>query len=98
MKSYITQKKINVEYINNPKTCLSCHGGGANAKPIWDAYDFWPGVYGSAERRFYKQAEKDHYLKFQKESLGKEGIYQYIHAPKFNTGETFSLVDRRVFF
>jgi hypothetical protein len=33
--------------LSKPDTCLKCHGD--NPHPIWDAYFFWPGVYGSED-------------------------------------------------
>ena len=32
----------------NPVLCLNCHG--QDPRPNWDAYNFWPGVYGSVSR------------------------------------------------
>ncbi len=32
----------------NPRSCLRCHG--SDPRPNWDAYNFWPGTYGSLER------------------------------------------------
>jgi hypothetical protein len=34
----------------NPATCLSCHG--SDPRPLFDAYNFWPGFYGSVGRGF----------------------------------------------
>lgn len=34
----------------NPQRCLTCHGG-AEAKPLWEPYNFWPGTYGSITGR-----------------------------------------------
>jgi hypothetical protein len=45
----------------SPVACTTCHGD--DGRPIWDAYDLWPGVYGSShdllhpgsrERRYYE--------------------------------------------
>jgi hypothetical protein len=32
----------------NPQKCLACHG--QDPRPIWEPYNFWPGVYGSLSR------------------------------------------------
>jgi hypothetical protein len=34
--------------IDNPSACLSCHS--SDPRPIFDAYNFWPGFYGSVSR------------------------------------------------
>lgn len=53
----------------NSKTCLSCHGG--EPRPIWEGYNFWPGIYGSvtardgkSERISVPSKEYDHYRSF----------------------------------
>ena len=42
----------------NPAKCLACHG--ADPRPNWNAYSFWPGAYGATsagnESYIYKQA------------------------------------------
>lgn len=45
----------------NPQKCLTCHG--ADPKPIWHAYDQWPGVYASNDDVMSDKERKD-YIEF----------------------------------
>lgn len=84
-----------VSFQNQPKNCQSCHG--QNLKPLWDPYDFWPNVYGSAIARFKSDAEKKAYESIRLKA-SKQGIYSRIQWPtppsNNNTGmdgiETFT--------
>jgi hypothetical protein len=43
------KKPLDPEPIDNPASCLSCHGN--DPRPIFDVYNFWPGFYGSVGRQ-----------------------------------------------
>lgn len=47
--------------VHNPESCVGCHG--SPSKPLWDAYRFWPGVYGSNDdfvwRREYRRQDPE---------------------------------------
>ncbi|MFW7378977.1 MAG: hypothetical protein ACOH5I_09245 [Oligoflexus sp.] len=68
----------NIEFEKNPKSCQACHG--SPLKPIWDPYDFWPGVYGSAIARLGSDQEKNAYelLRLSNSNLG---IFSYLKLP-----------------
>jgi hypothetical protein len=51
------QSPFTTEPEENPQVCQTCHG--ADPHPISDAYDFWPGFYGSVERDGCATMEKD---------------------------------------
>ncbi len=61
-----------------PQHCQTCHG--QNSKPLWDPYDFWPNVYGSAIARFKTDAEKKAYDSIRLKP-SKQGIYSRIQWP-----------------
>jgi hypothetical protein len=46
---FSADQKIKPRIVENPVACVRCHG--YSTKPIWDAYLFWPGIYGSEDDR-----------------------------------------------
>lgn len=71
----------------NPKQCMHCHRGNETlARPIWEPYNFWPGVYGSTSREkiaVMKKSSMEHqfYKSFRSE-VKKPGIcnrYSRLH-------------------
>jgi hypothetical protein len=42
------EKPLDPPPVENPPLCLSCHG--QDPRPNWDAYNMWPGAYGSMSR------------------------------------------------
>lgn len=53
----VFQKSGQVDFVDNPKACASCHG--QPIKPLWEAYDFWPSAVGSfSGSSFSSQLEK----------------------------------------
>lgn len=59
----------------DPQTCQGCHGDPG--KPLWNPYDFWPTVYGSAIARLGTVGERDAYLRLSRREP-QAGIYQYL--------------------
>lgn len=43
------------KFINNPKKCIECHQSpkrmSVDLRPNWEPYNFWPGVYGSVDKK-----------------------------------------------
>lgn len=49
----------------NPPACLECHG--RDPRPLWDNYDFWPGVYGSDNDELKRGSiERQRFLDFKR--------------------------------
>jgi hypothetical protein len=42
----------------HPQSCVSCHRS-SSPRPNWEAYNFWPGAYGSFEDTIRKGSEED---------------------------------------
>ena len=59
----------------SPTSCRKCHG--QPAKPIWDSYALWPGVYGSVDDKLIGK-ERENYIQFLEV---RESHPRYRHLP-----------------
>lgn len=72
LKEIIFSKNQKPKFRENPTECLSCHG--QPVRPLWEAYDFWPNVYGSRDGMFLSTEERLTFDEIEKA----EGIYKYL--------------------
>ena len=65
-----------------PTTCAECHG--KDPHPIWESYDFWPGMYGSADDSVFRDTpEYDLYTRFLR-SQRHAGRYAALRWPSYS--------------
>lgn len=69
--------------VDNPQSCARCHGNDSH--PIWDAYDLWPGFYGSVDDHIAADSpEGQNYRQF-RNGPGATGRYAALIYPSGST-------------
>lgn len=71
----------------NPRRCRVCHG--ADPKPLWNSYDFWPGAYGSHIGRLGTDAEQAAYDDFSSQPA--TGIYRFLAPMTIQRGRVVAI-------
>jgi hypothetical protein len=71
----------------NPAKCATCHG--SPARPIWDTYPVWPGVYGANEDQPDARLGELASFKVAAAKFGKPGRYRRLRLRVSHDGVTF---------
>lgn len=75
-------------FVDNSPKCTVCHG--SPAKPIWEAYDFWPTAMGSFSGITLSSGEKNYLTTIKNGDINDE-IIHYIQGNDFKTSiDTFT--------
>lgn len=71
----------------NPQKCIQCHG--SDPRPIWDAYDMWPGAYAGNNSRSFGENDEKGIKAFRKE-MSHNSRYMLLHGPGIDQSLDYS--------